>query len=67
MIQCLNYEMEEKHDLMEHIAHQVIVMQYLLELAKQLDVRSFFDLIEFYSILLDRSFVFMREKKIFES
>lgn len=38
VIECLNYEMEEKHSLMNHVAHQSVVMQYLLELAKQLDV-----------------------------
>lgn len=34
---CLNLAMEEKFTLMEHIAKQVISMQYILELAKQLD------------------------------
>merc|ERR1712018_781731 len=38
VIQCLNLEMEEKHSLMEQVAHQCICVQYLLELAKQLDV-----------------------------
>lgn len=28
----------QKFDLMEHVAHQCIAMQYLLELSKQLDV-----------------------------
>jgi len=36
-IWCLNLEMEEKHDLMEHVSKQVVTMQYILELAKQLD------------------------------
>lgn len=35
---CLNLEIEEKHSLMEHVANQAIAMQYMLELAKQLDV-----------------------------
>lgn len=35
---CLNLEIEEKHDLMEHVSKQTIAMQYLMELAKQLDV-----------------------------
>lgn len=35
---CLNLELEEKHSLMEHVAKQAIAMQYMLELAKQLDV-----------------------------
>lgn len=34
---CINLEMEEKHELMNHVAHQTICMQYMLELAKQLD------------------------------
>ena len=38
VIQCLNLEMEEKHGAMEQVAHQCICTQYLLELAKQLDV-----------------------------
>ncbi|KAK0095223.1 hypothetical protein PV326_008922 [Microctonus aethiopoides] len=38
VIWCINLEMEEKSDLMEHVAHQCICMQYILELSKQLDV-----------------------------
>ncbi|XP_026761371.2 hsp90 co-chaperone Cdc37 [Galleria mellonella] len=38
VIWCINLEMEEKHDLMAHVSHQVICMQYMLELSKQLDV-----------------------------
>ncbi|KAJ8709202.1 hypothetical protein PYW07_009028 [Mythimna separata] len=38
VIWCINLEMEEKHDLMAHVAHQTICMQYILELSKQLDV-----------------------------
>nr|CAI5820390.1 unnamed protein product [Callosobruchus analis] len=37
VIWCINLEMEEKHELMQHVAHQTICMQYILELAKQLD------------------------------
>ncbi|GLV42549.1 Cdc37 [Carabus blaptoides fortunei] len=37
VIWCINLEMEEKHDLMSHVAHQTICMQYILELAKQLE------------------------------
>ncbi|XP_067133636.1 hsp90 co-chaperone Cdc37 [Centruroides vittatus] len=49
---CINLEVEEKHKLMEHVAHQCICMQYILELAKQLDtdpracVASFFSRIQ---------------------
>lgn len=35
---CLNLEIEEKSSLAEHIAKQVISMQYILELSKQLDI-----------------------------
>ncbi|KAE8750820.1 hypothetical protein FOCC_FOCC002531 [Frankliniella occidentalis] len=38
VIWCINLQMEEKEKLMEHVAHQCICMQYILELAKQLDV-----------------------------
>ncbi|XP_054732869.1 hsp90 co-chaperone Cdc37-like [Anastrepha obliqua] len=38
VIWAINLEMEEKHDLMAHVAHQCICMQYMLELAKQLEV-----------------------------
>ncbi|KAJ2954774.1 hypothetical protein O0L34_g3078 [Tuta absoluta] len=38
VIWCINLEMEEKHDLMAHVAHQTICMQYILELSKQLNV-----------------------------
>lgn len=38
VIWCIQLEMEEKHDLMAHVAHQCICMQYILELSKQLDI-----------------------------
>lgn len=38
VIWCINLEMEKKHELMTHVAHQCICMQYILELSKQLDV-----------------------------
>merc|ERR1719192_1585615 len=49
---CLGLEMEGKTDLMKHVAHQCICMQYLLELGKQLDcdpracISSFFTKIQ---------------------
>lgn len=52
VIWCLDLEMEDKTELMEHVAHQCICMQYLLELAKQLDtdpracISSFFSKIQ---------------------
>ncbi|XP_015915400.1 hsp90 co-chaperone Cdc37 [Parasteatoda tepidariorum] len=35
---CINLEVEEKHELMEHVAHQCICMQFILELSKHLSV-----------------------------
>ncbi|CAL4061341.1 unnamed protein product [Meganyctiphanes norvegica] len=42
VIWCINLEMEDKHELMNHVSHQTICMQFILELAKQLkrDPRS---------------------------
>lgn len=38
VIWCINLQMEEKSELMSHVAHQCICMQFILELSKQLDV-----------------------------
>lgn len=38
VIWCINLEMEKKTELMGHVAHQCICMQFILELARQLDV-----------------------------
>lgn len=38
VIWCINLEMEDKHELMTHVAHQCICMQYILELSKQLKI-----------------------------
>jgi cell division cycle protein 37 len=52
VIWCINLEMEEKKDLMDHVAHQTIVMQFILELAKSLEldprgcIRAFFSRIK---------------------
>lgn len=52
----------QKHDLMEHIAHQCICMQYILELSKQLDVDpracvgSFFSRIQIAEVEYKNSF-----------
>ncbi|XP_071113432.1 hsp90 co-chaperone Cdc37-like [Haliotis cracherodii] len=49
---CVDLEIEEKHELMSHVAHQVIVMQFILELARSLEcdprscVRAFFSRIK---------------------
>lgn len=36
---CINLEVQEKHSLVERVAHQTIIMQYILELAKSLDAQ----------------------------
>ncbi|CAK9819084.1 Hsp90 co-chaperone Cdc37 [Anthophora plagiata] len=62
VIWCINLEIEEKHDLMEHVAHQCICMQYILELSKQLDVdpracvSSFFSHIQIAEVEYKNSF-----------
>ncbi|XP_062975381.1 hsp90 co-chaperone Cdc37 [Elgaria multicarinata webbii] len=38
VIWCIDLEVEEKHALMEQVAHQTIAMQFILELAKSLKV-----------------------------
>ncbi|XP_055310938.1 hsp90 co-chaperone Cdc37 [Sitodiplosis mosellana] len=62
VIWCINLQMEKKTSLMEHVAHQCICMQYILELAKQLDVDpracigSFFDRIQIADIEYKKHF-----------
>ncbi|CAG0882984.1 unnamed protein product [Darwinula stevensoni] len=59
---CINLEMEEKHDLMAHVAHQTICMQFILELAKQLEtdprgcVSSFFNRIQLADVAYKKGF-----------
>ncbi|KAL5009464.1 hypothetical protein ScPMuIL_011769 [Solemya velum] len=38
VVWCIDLEIEEKKDLMNHVSHQTIVMQFILELAKSLEV-----------------------------
>ncbi|XP_071400218.1 hsp90 co-chaperone Cdc37 [Centroberyx affinis] len=38
VVMCIDLEVEEKHALMEQVAHQTIVMQFILELARTLQV-----------------------------
>lgn len=38
VVWCINLEMEDKHELMTHVAHQTICMQYIMELSKHLSV-----------------------------
>ncbi|XP_018562619.1 hsp90 co-chaperone Cdc37 [Anoplophora glabripennis] len=62
VIWCINLEMEDKHELMQHVAHQTICMQYILELAKQLDydpracVDAFFSKIQVAEVEYKQSF-----------
>ncbi|GAB1861863.1 Hsp90 chaperone protein kinase-targeting subunit [Camponotus japonicus] len=62
VVWCINLEMEEKHGLMEHVAHQCICMQYILELSKQLEVDpracvgSFFSRIQIAEVEYKNSF-----------
>ncbi|XP_033342006.2 cell division cycle protein 37 [Megalopta genalis] len=62
VIWCINLEMQEKHDLMEHVAHQCMCIQYILELSKQLDVPpiacmgSFFNRTEIAEVEYKNSF-----------
>jgi len=38
VIWCINLEMEEKHELMCHVAHQTICMQFILEMSSKMDI-----------------------------
>ncbi|KAM8878609.1 hsp90 co-chaperone Cdc37-like [Spinachia spinachia] len=38
VVLCLDFEMDEKHAAMEHVAHQALVMQFILDLARALEV-----------------------------
>lgn len=37
VIWCINLELDDKNELMRHVAHQAICLQFILELASQLD------------------------------
>jgi cell division cycle protein 37 len=62
VIWCINLEMEDKHELMTHVAHQCICMQYMLELSKQLKtdpracIAPFFERIQVADIEYKRQF-----------
>lgn len=72
VIWCLNLEMEGKSELMGHIAHQCICMQFILESAKQLDidpracVSTFFSRIQVaeaeYKVQFDNEVVAFKER-----
>ncbi|CAF0732181.1 unnamed protein product [Adineta steineri] len=38
VVWCIDLEMEEKHSLMEHVSHQTMIMQFILELSKTLKI-----------------------------
>lgn len=38
VVWSIDLEMEEKHDLMAHVAHQLIVLNFILELGKSMDI-----------------------------
>lgn len=58
VIWCIDLEVEEKCALMEQVAHQTMVMQFILELAKSLKVdpracfRQFFTKIKVWAPVL---------------
>lgn len=72
VIWCLNLEMEGKSELMGHVAHQCICMQFILESAKQLDidpracVGSFFTRIQVadaeYKVQFDNEVIAFKER-----
>lgn len=72
VIWCLNLEMEGKSELVAHVAHQCICMQFILESAKQLDVdpracvASFFSRIQVaeaeYKIQFDNEVTAFKER-----
>ncbi|XP_069132175.1 hsp90 co-chaperone Cdc37-like [Argopecten irradians] len=38
VIWCIDLEVEGKHDLMHHVAHQTIVMNFIMELSRNMDI-----------------------------
>ncbi|XP_063738980.1 hsp90 co-chaperone Cdc37 isoform X2 [Eleginops maclovinus] len=46
---CMDFEIDEKHALMEQVAHQTIVMQFILDLARTLKVDARGCFREFFS------------------
>lgn len=62
VVWCINLEMEEKSELMAHVAHQTICMQFILELAKQLErdprscISAFFHRIQQAEVEYKRAF-----------
>nr|XP_046228046.1 hsp90 co-chaperone Cdc37-like isoform X1 [Scatophagus argus]XP_046228056.1 hsp90 co-chaperone Cdc37-like isoform X1 [Scatophagus argus] len=69
---CIDFEIDEKHALMEQVAHQAIVMQFILDLARTLKVdprgcfRQFFSKIKAadkpYQEVFDRELELLKER-----
>ncbi|XP_023257024.1 hsp90 co-chaperone Cdc37-like isoform X1 [Seriola lalandi dorsalis] len=69
---CIDFEIDEKHALMEQVAHQAIVMQFILDLARTLKVdprgcfRQFFSKIKTadkpYQDAFDRELELLKER-----
>ncbi|KAG7222571.1 hypothetical protein INR49_016168 [Caranx melampygus] len=69
---CIDFEIDEKHALMEQVAHQAIVMQFILDLARTLEVdprgcfRQFFSKIKTadkpYQDAFDRELESLKER-----
>ncbi|XP_015259895.1 PREDICTED: hsp90 co-chaperone Cdc37-like [Cyprinodon variegatus] len=72
VVLCIDFEIDEKHGLMEQIAHQAIVMQFILDLARTLKVdprgcfRQFFSKIKTadkpYQEYFDRELDLLKER-----
>ncbi|XP_068583871.1 hsp90 co-chaperone Cdc37 isoform X1 [Cebidichthys violaceus] len=69
---CIDFEIDEKHALMEQVAHQAIVMQFILDSARTLKVdargcfRQFFSMIKTadkpYQDAFDRELELLKER-----
>ncbi|XP_047435648.1 hsp90 co-chaperone Cdc37-like isoform X2 [Mugil cephalus] len=69
---CIDFEIDEKHALMEQVAHQAIVMQFILDLSRRLEVdprgcfRQFFSRIKTadqpYQDAFDRELELLKER-----
>ncbi|XP_034544791.1 hsp90 co-chaperone Cdc37 isoform X2 [Notolabrus celidotus] len=72
VVMCIDHEIDEKHALMEQVAHQAIVMQFILDLARTLKVdprgcfRHFFSKIKTaekqYLDMFDRELELLKER-----
>jgi len=60
VVWCIDLEVEEKHALMERVAHQTICMQFLLELSKQLEIDPRGTIKPFFSKMRKKDDVYMK-------